>query len=79
MKSLLESIRRLLVVSIYVGGISFAGFLVSIMSARWANSTEAVTKLSLIIVCTLVAMPVAHKLLNWILLKDEKKPTSVNL
>ena len=73
MKSLLESIRRLLVASIYIGGVILCGIVIKIFLDLSASQNEAVWKLLLLIVCTLIAMPALHKLLNWILLKDEKK------
>ena len=73
MKSLLESIRRLLVASIYIGGVILSGMAIKILLEASASQTEAWTKLSFVIVCALIAMPALHKLLNWILLKDEKK------
>ena len=76
MKSLLELIRRLLVASIYIGGVILCGIVIKIFLDLSASQNEAVWKLLLLIVCTLIAMPALHKLLNWILLKDEKKPTS---
>jgi len=64
MGKLFEALRRLIVASIYVGGVILCGMAISILLGEAANNTEAWTKLSLVIVCTLIAMPALHKLIN---------------
>ena len=73
MGKLFEVLRRLLVASIYIAGVILCGMAIKILLEVSANQTEALTKLSLVIVCTLIAMPVLHKLINWILLHNDNK------
>ena len=73
MGKLFEVLRRLIVASIYIAGAILCGAAVKIILEGAAYQTEALTKLSLVIVCTLIAMPVLHKLINWILLHNDNK------
>ena len=73
MGKLFEVLRRLIVASIYIAGAILCGMAIKILLGEAANNTEAWTKLSLVIVCTLIAMPVLHKLINWILLHNDNK------
>ena len=73
MGKLFEVLRRLLVASIYISGAILCGMTIKVLLEVTANQTEAWTKLSLVLVCTLIAMPVLHKLINWILLHSDNK------
>ena len=59
--------------SIYISGVILCGAAVKIILEGAAYQTEALTKMSLLIVCTLIAMPTLHKLINWILLHSDNK------
>ena len=73
MKNLLEVIRRLSVVITWlIGGLVGVGLIVE----GWNDVRDPEMKFAGAGV--LVATFIVHKVINWILLKDEKKPTSVN-
>jgi len=73
MKNLLEVIRRLSVVITWlIGGLVGVGLIVE----GWNDVRDPEMKFTGAGV--LVATFIVHKVINWILLKDEKKPTSVN-
>ena len=73
MGKLFEVLRRLLVASIYICGVILCGMAMKIILEGAVYQTEALTKMSLLIVCTLIAMPVLHKLINWIPLYNDNK------
>jgi len=73
MKNLLEVIRRLSVVITWlIGGLVGVGLIVE----GWNDVRDPEMKFTGAGV--LVATFIVHKVINWILLKDEKKPTSVD-
>ena len=73
MKNLLEVIRRLSVVITWlIGGLVGVGLIVE----GWNDVRDPEMKFTGAGV--LVATFIVHKVINWVLLKDEKKPTSVN-
>jgi len=73
MKNLLEVIRRLSVVITWlIGGLVGVRLIVE----GWNDVRDPEMKFTGAGV--LVATFIVHKVINWILLKDEKKPTSVN-
>ena len=73
MKNLLEVIRRLSVVITWlIGGLVGVGLIVE----GWNDVRDPEMKFTGAGV--LVATFIVHKVINKILLKDEKKPTSVN-
>lgn len=73
MGKLFEVLRRLIVASIYIGGVILCGLFTKIFLGLRASQNEAMWKLSLVIVCALIAMPALHKLINWILLHSDNK------
>jgi len=73
MKNLLEVIRRLSVVITWlIGGLVGVRLIVE----GWNDVRDPEMKFTGAGV--LVATFIVHKVINWILLKDEKKPTSVD-
>ena len=73
MKNLLEVIRRLSVVITWlIGGLVGVGLIVE----GWNDVHDPEMKFAGAGV--LVATFIVHKVINWVLLKDEKKPTSVD-
>jgi len=73
MKNLLEVIRRLSVVITWlIGGLVGVGLIVE----GWNDVRDPEMKFTGAGV--LVATFIVHKVINWVLLKDEKKPTSVD-
>lgn len=78
LEKILEVLRRLTVVSVYIGGLFLTGIMIDDTYSRhglYGNSAETL-RYSTVAVGILIAMPIAHRLINWVLLKDEKKPTS---
>ena len=76
MGKLFEVLRRLIVASIYVCGVLFSGVLTWLFFQDGATSTDNIplsVKFPVLLVCALVAMPALHKVVNWILLKDDNK------
>ena len=71
MGKLFEALRRLIVASIYVGGVTVSVFIIWVFFQDGVTSSDNIptmVKLTAILVCTLIAMPAAHKLVNWVLL-----------
>ena len=78
LEKILEVLRRLTVVSVYIGGLFLTGIMIDDTYSRhglYGNSAETL-RYSAVVVGILIAMPIVHRLINWVLLKDEKKPTS---
>ena len=77
MEKLIEIIRRLAVVIVWAVGGGLC--LIGLGEYNKGNINGVRDETDLIIpVAVLVVTYIVHKLVNWILLKNEKKPTSVN-
>ena len=78
MSKLLEVLRRLLLASMYIGVPIFIGIMIKSGYDDWvvwlAGADNNMGKRALffygIAAGSLIALPIAHKLINWILLKD---------
>ena len=76
MGKLFEVLRRLLVASVYIAGVIVCIFIIWTFNQDGVTSTDnmpVTVKLAAILVGTLIAMPVLHKLINWILLHNDNK------
>ncbi len=78
MGKLLEVLRRLLLASMYIGVPIFIAIMIKIGYEEWTawmegadnNTGKRALYFYGIAVGSLIALPIAHKLINWILLKD---------
>ena len=76
MGKLFEVLRRLVVAGIYVCGAIVCIYIIWAFNQDGVTSTDnmpVTVKLTAILVGTLIAMPVLHKLINWILLHSDNK------
>ena len=78
MGKLLEVLRRLLLASMYIGVPIFIAIMIKIGYEEWTawmegadnNTGKRALYFYGIAAGSLIALPIAHKLINWILLKD---------